>query len=48
MRASEPDRSIASIATRVGFASSAVMSQVFTRELGMSPSAFRKQRLDLV
>lgn len=43
----EPDRSIASIAAKVGFASSAVMSQVFTRELGMSPSAFRKQRLDL-
>lgn len=41
----EPDHSIASIAVKVGFASSAVMSQVFTRELGMSPSAFRKQRL---
>lgn len=41
----EPQRSVASIAKSVGFASSAVMSQVFTRELGMSPTAFRKQRL---
>lgn len=41
----EPERTVASIATRVGFASSAVMSQAFTRELGMSPTAFRKQQL---
>lgn len=41
----EPDLTMASIALKVGFASPAVMSQTFLRELGLSPSAFRKQRL---
>lgn len=41
----EPDRTIASIAAKVGFASSAVMSQVFQRELGITPSAYRKKVL---
>lgn len=38
----EPDRLIGSIPAKVGFATLYVMNQVFHRELGMSPSAYRK------
>ncbi|MBX2852119.1 MAG: substrate-binding domain-containing protein [Phycisphaeraceae bacterium] len=41
----EPELAIGKIASRVGFSGSAVMSQVFRREVGVSPGAFRKQRL---
>lgn len=38
----EPDRLIGSIPEQVGFATLNVMNQVFHREIGMSPGAFRK------
>lgn len=41
----EPDRPLASIAKKVGFSSSSAMSHAFSREVGMSPSAFRQLRL---
>lgn len=37
--------SIASIATRVGFSGSERLNEVFRRELGISPSDYRKQRM---
>lgn len=41
----EPDRQIGSIPREVGFATLYVMNQVFHRELGMSPGAYRKSVL---
>lgn len=41
----EPDRQIGSIPNEVGFATLYTMNQVFHRELGMPPSAYRKQVL---
>lgn len=41
----EPERPIASISKAVGFASANVMNKNFIRELGTTPSAYRKQAL---
>lgn len=41
----EKDLLIGSIAQRAGFTSSAIMGEVFQRELGVTPSAYRKQIL---
>lgn len=41
----DPDRPIAAIATQAGFTSPAMLSQVFRRELGTSPSAYRNALL---
>lgn len=41
----EPDRLIGSIPGQVGFATPYVMNQVFKRELGMTPSDYRKKVL---
>lgn len=38
-------RPIAEVARKVGFGTSAQMSQVFQRELGLSPSAYRKRAM---
>jgi LacI family transcriptional regulator len=42
----EPDRLITSIPQAVGFNSANAMQKIFIRELGMSPSAYRKQILE--
>jgi len=42
----EPDRQIISIPQAVGFNSANAMNKIFVRELGMSPSAYRKQILE--
>jgi LacI family transcriptional regulator len=42
----EPGRQITSIPKAAGFNSANAMNKVFTRELGMSPSAYRKQILE--
>lgn len=39
----EPDRQVNKIANLVGFGSSDLMNQIFRRELGITPSAYRKQ-----
>lgn len=39
----EPDVSIESVATQAGYTSADVLGQVFRRELGMSPKAYRQQ-----
>lgn len=41
----EPDHSIGHIADVTGFSSSDLLNQVFRRELGMTPSAYRKKIL---
>ena len=41
----EPDQPIGGIATQVGLISTQAMSQVFRRELGMTPSAYRQRVL---
>jgi LacI family transcriptional regulator len=41
----EVNQPIGEIARKVGFTSSTVMGQAFTREFGMSPSAYRKQQI---
>lgn len=41
----EADHPISAIARRAGFGSADLMNQVFRRELGMTPSAYRKQVL---
>jgi LacI family transcriptional regulator len=42
----EPERPITSIPQSVGFNSANAMNKIFVRELGMTPSAYRKQILD--
>lgn len=42
----EPDRLITSIPRLVGFASPNAMNKIFSRELGMTPSAYRQQILE--
>lgn len=41
----EPDRPISKIAGLVGFGTADLMNQTFRRELGLTPSAYRKQAL---
>ena len=41
----DPAWQISEIAHQTGFGSHVVMNQVFHRELGMSPSAYRRQVL---
>ena len=41
----EPQRQISQVAQLAGFGSSDIMNQVFRRELGMTPSAYRKRLL---
>jgi len=41
----EPDKPIGSIPKQVGFATPYVMNQIFRRELGMTPGAYRNQAL---
>ncbi len=41
----EPDRQIGSIPKKVGFATLYVMNQVFKRQVGLSPSAYRQKVL---
>ena len=41
----DPDPPIGSIASRVGFGSAVVMNQIFRRELGITPGAYRQRAL---